>query len=152
MIVKNTNGYMIFQFESIQEFEFLFKRLPIPNLVPLKDKPLTFIRQAQAEIPFLIKGRPLNRYSTPVVSNADVISGFKENDLTYCIELDGVVPVTTVIQKVNMVKNQAGLYMSNFLLQPYARVGFDGRARNYEAVYDPKSGMFVYTYVEFQLL
>lgn len=152
MFIKNTNGYMIFQFESIQEFEFLFKRLPIPNLVALKDKPLTFIPQAQAEIPFLIKGRPLNRYSTPFVSNADVISGFKENELTYCIELDGVVPVSSVIQKVNMVKNQAGLYMSNFLLQPYARVGFDGRASDYEAVYDPKSGMFVYTYVEFQLL
>ena len=152
MIVKNTNGYMIFQFESIQEFEFLFKRLPIPNLVALKDKPLTFIPQAQAEVPFLIAGRPLNAVCVPTVSNADVISGFKENKLTYCIELDGVVPVSSVIQKVNMVKNQAGLYMSNFLLQPYARVGFDGRASDYEAVYDPKSGMFVYTYVEFQLL
>lgn len=152
MIVKNTNGYMIFQFESIQEFEFLFKRLPIPNLVALKDKPLTFIPQAQAEVPFLIAGRPLNAVCVPTVSNADVISGFKENELTYCIELDGVVPVSSVIQKVNMVKNQAGLYMSNFLLQPYARVGFDGRASDYEAVYDPKSGMFVYTYVEFRLL
>lgn len=152
MFIKNTNGYMIFQFESIQEFEFLFKRLPIPNLVALKDKPLTFIPQAQAEVPFLIAGRPLNAVCVPTVSNADVISGFKENELTYCIELDGVVPVSSVIQKVNMVKNQAGLYMSNFLLQPYARVGFYGRASDYEAVYDPKSGMFVYTYVEFQLL
>ena len=152
MFIKNTNGYMIFQFESIQEFEFLFKRLPIPNLVALKDKPLTFIPQAQAEVPFLIAGRPLNAVCVPTVSNADVISGFKENELTYCIDVDGIVPVANVIQKVNIIKNQAGLYASNFLLQPYARVGFQGRASNYEAVYDPKSGMFVYTYMEFQLL
>ena len=104
MFIKNTNGYMIFQFESIQEFEFLFKRLPIPNLVALKDKPLTFIPQAQAEVPFLIAGRALNAVCVPTVSNADVIAGFKENELTYCIDVDGIVPVASVIQKVNIIK------------------------------------------------
>lgn len=152
MIVKNTNGYLIFQFKNIQEFEMLFKRLPIPNLVALKDKPLTFIPEAQAKIPFLIAGQAVSDVAVPVESNADVIAGFKANNLTYCFEADGIVPTSMITQKVNVIKNQAGLYASNFILQPYAFVGFDGRVTDYEAVYDGNRGMFVYTYMEFSLL
>ena len=152
MIVKNTNGFLVFRFDSIQEMEMLYNVLPIPNLVPLKDQPMTFIPEAQAKVPYLIKGYPINVQCIPVESNADVIAGFEANEFTYCFKQDAIVPRLRIMDKVELATNQFGKYVGNFMLQPYSFVGYKGRVGNYEAVYLPDRGLFVYSYIEFNLI
>lgn len=152
MIIKNTNGFMVFRFDSIQEMELLYKVLPIPDLVPFRDQPLTFIPEAQNKIGYLIAGNPINSLAIPTVSCADVIEGFEENRLCYSLTDDAIVMRDLILTKVNLVKNQFGKFMGNFILQPYSMVGLYGRAADYEAVYDANKGIFVYTYIRFELL
>ncbi|MBO4726294.1 MAG: hypothetical protein J5598_01680 [Clostridia bacterium] len=152
MIIKNTNGFMVFRFDSIQEMELLYKVLPIPNLVPFRDQPLTYVPEAQAKIGYLIAGDMINPLAVPIVSCADVIEGFEENRLCYSLTDDAIVTRDLILTKVSLHKNQFGKYMGNFILQPYSMVGLLGRAADYEAVYDANRGIFVYTYIRFEIL
>lgn len=151
MIYKCTNGYIMFIFESIQEFEILMDKLPIPNLVPVNDRPLTFIPETQAGFRYLIAGVPISNLAIPSVSNADVIKGFKDNGFTYSFMADGIVPRAMINTKVNLDTNRFGKFFGNFMLQPYSLVGFSGRAVDFEAIYDPNRGVFVYSYIRFEL-
>lgn len=152
MIIKNTNGFMVFQFSSIQEMELLYRVLPIPNLVPYREQPLTFIPEAQSKVPYLVAGEAINSLAIPLVSCADVIQGFEENRFCYSLTDDAIVLRDLITTKVSLQKNQFGHYIGNFLMQPYSMVGLLGRAADYEAVYDGNKGIFVYTYIRFELL
>lgn len=152
MIIKNTNGFLVFQFQSVQEMELLYRVLPIPNLVPYKEQPLTFIPEAQSKIPYLIAGKSINMVATPITSCADVIKGFDKNRLCYSFMDDAIVLRDLILTKVSLRKNQFGHYMGNFMLQPYSMVGLLGRVTDYEAIYDADKGIFIYTYIRFSLL
>lgn len=150
MIYKCTNGFVSFTFESIQEWEMLIDVLPIPNLVPLTNSPLTFVPAMQSLNRYIIKGIPVSTAAIPTSSNEDVIMGFKENRFTYSFVADGIVMRDSIMNKVELSQNRFGKYYSNFLLQPYSLVGFNGRAVDFEAVYLPNRGVFVYSYIRFE--
>ena len=151
MIIKNTNGFLVFTFQSVQEMELLYRVLPIPNLVPYKEQPLTFVPEAQSKVPYLIAGNAINSLAIPTVSCADVIDGFDQNRLCYSFVDDAIMLRDLITTKVTLQKNQFGHYIGNFMLQPYSMVGLLGRATDYEAIYDADKGIFVYTYIRFSL-
>lgn len=151
MIYKCTNGFVIFKFDSIQEMEMLrdINLIPIPDLVPYSDKPLTFIPASQAGHRYFVQGQVLNQYAAITKSCEDIIKGFKENRLTYSIAADGIVSRDLIDKKVVLSKNDFGKYFCNFLLQPYSLVGLLGRATDFEAVFIPSRGVFVFSYIRF---
>lgn len=139
----------MFTFDSIQEYEMLADILPIPNLVPYSEKPLTFVPAAQADERFLIAGKPLKSGVVPAFSNANLIEGYKANRLTYSFANDAVVLRDTIVDKVDLGTNRFGLRVANFTLQPYSLVGYDGRVTDFEAYFDPRSGVYVFSYIRF---
>lgn len=149
MIYKCTNGFVLFKFDSIQEMEMLANIVPFPDLVPYKDKPFTFVPKMQAQNRYLIAGVPVSPVAVPTVSNANIIEGFKENRFTYSFYADGIVPRDTILTKVSLSKNQFGKYFCNFLLQPYSLVGLLGRATDFECVFIPSRGVYVFSYIRF---
>lgn len=149
MIYKCTNGFVVFRFESIQEMEMLQKIVPFPNLVPYTENPLTFIPATQAENRYLIAGQPVSPLATVTVSNENIVEGFKENRLTYSFFEDGIVMRDTITRKVSLSVNDFGKYWCNFLLQPYSLVGLMGRATDFECVFIPSRGVYVFTYIRF---
>lgn len=150
MIYKCTNGFVVFTFQSIQEFEMLMDILPIPDLVPMNNVPLTFIPASQALNRYIVKGVPVSTTAIPTSSNEDIVMGFKDNRFSYSFAADTIVMRDSIINKVELSKNRLGKYYGNFLLQPYSLVGFNGRATDFEAVYMPDRGVFVYTYIRFE--
>lgn len=150
MIYKCINGFVIFQFEAIQELEMLQNILPLPRLVPYGDKPLTFIPASQSKGRIFIQGQPISKFSVPVISHTNIIEGFKANGFTYDFKRDDIVPISLINNKVEMTTNQFGLYVSSFTLQPYSMVGYQGRATDFEAVFDARKGVYVYSYIRFE--
>lgn len=151
MIYKNTNGFVTFTFQSIQEWELVRDMLPISTLVPSNTDPLTFIPASQACQRMIIAGQPLSPLAIPTQSNENVIEGFEANSFTYSFDADNIISRDSVVQKVNLSKNSFGLYTSTFLLQPYAMVNLNGKAASFEAVFLPDPKIFVYTYIKFEL-
>lgn len=149
MIYKCTNGYVVFTFESIQEIEMLGTILPLPSLVPLTDHPMSFIPVGQFNERLMVRGVPVSPTSVPVKSCADVIKGFELNGFTYSFLTNTVVPKETINHKVELSTNELGRYFCNFLLQPYSMVGLLGRATDFECVFIPSKGVFVFDYIRF---
>lgn len=150
MIYRNMFGFVSFQFESPQELAVVQKMMTIPNLIPDQMIPNVFYPREQMVPIALIQGQLAG--TAPITTSHEVSAlGFKVNSLCYDFITDGIVSQASIISKVELGVNQYQQRIANFIIQPYAICGFDGRAEAFEAQYDFQMGIWVFRFIKFQM-